>query len=199
MITVDLPAAVIGFAGVHMALRAEAATIERAAIDGDLLLARRRAALLGRVLACHHHAEDTLLFPALVARQPGVAASTDALEAQHVTLDHALAALRDDVAGRAGEVRNLVESHLRDEEQHVLPVWLGSFTADEHERFAVALRRSTPLADAGLMVSWLLDASPPETLDLARSQVPSPIRAAHRLWFRRRYERRFGSAQPLAA
>jgi hypothetical protein len=199
MLGVDLPAAVLGFAGVHMALRAEAATIERAVENGDLLLARRRAALLGRVLACHHHAEDTLLFPALVARQPGVVVSTDALEAQHTALDDSLAALRGDVAGQATPVRDLVETHLRDEEQHVLPVWLGSFTADEHERFGVALRRATPLGDAGLMVSWLLDASPPETLDLARAQVPPPIRAAHRLWFRRSYERRFGSAQPIAA
>ena len=39
----------------------------------------------------------------------------------------------------------------------MLPMWLASFTADEHERFAARLRRATPLRDAGMMISWLLD------------------------------------------
>lgn len=190
---VDLPAAVLGFAGVHLALRAEAASIEGAVADGDLATARRRSRLLARVLACHHHAEDTLLFPAIVARHPGVEVTTAELEAQHVELDERLAALPDALDG-AADLRAFVERHLVAEEQHVLPVWLGSFTREEHERFAGSLRRATPLGDAGLMVSWLLDATPPEALGVARAQVPPPIRAAHRVWFRRRYERRWGRA-----
>jgi hypothetical protein len=182
---------VIGFAGVHLALRAEAAGVERAVEDGDLDTARRRGALLARVLTCHHHAEDTLLFPSLVERQPGVSTVTVDLEAQHAELDERLAALPRDLDG-APALRELVERHLAAEEQHVLPVWLASFTADERERFAGALRRATPIGEAGLMVSWLLDATPPEALGMAWAQVPAPIRMAHRVWFRRSYERRFG-------
>jgi Hemerythrin HHE cation binding domain len=95
MFQIDLPAAVVGFVGVHLGLRAEAAHVERLRDAGDLPGARRRARLLGTVLHHHHHAEDTVLFPALTARQPGVAITTAVLEDQHVALDAALAALPD--------------------------------------------------------------------------------------------------------
>ena len=65
--TIDLPSAVMGFAGVHLALRAEAAGIAHLVAEGDDHQARRRAALLGRVLSAHHRTEDHLLWPALEA------------------------------------------------------------------------------------------------------------------------------------
>ena len=52
-----------------------------------------------------------MLFPALVARQPGVVLTTEALEAEHLELDAALAALTHDLDS-AGDVRRLVERHL---------------------------------------------------------------------------------------
>ena len=188
----DLPRAVVGFVGVHLGLRAEVAHVERRRDLGDLDGARRRAELLATVLHHHHRAEDTVLFPALVARQPGVALSTEALETEHTELDAALAALANDL-GAAGDVRRLVERHLAREEQLVLPVWIASFTADEHERFAGSLRRATPLRDAGLMISWLLDTAPDDAFEVAWSQVPSSLRLLHRMWWRRRYERAFGA------
>ena len=192
MLQIDLPRAVVGFVGVHLGLRAEAAHVERLRDGGDLLAAARRARLLGAVLHHHHRAEDSVLFPALVARQPGAAVTTDELEDQHRELDVALAALPGDL-DTAGDVRRLIERHLGLEEQHVLPLWLASFDAAEHERFAASLRRSTPLRDAGLMISWLLDTAPEGAAEVAWDQVPSTLRLAHRLWWRRRYERAFGT------
>src|SRR5215470_17644891 len=96
MFQIDLPRAVVGFVGVHLGLRAEAAHVERLRDAGDLAAARRRAVLLGTVLHHHHRAEDTVLFPALTARQPGAAVTTAELEAQHDELDVALAALPGD-------------------------------------------------------------------------------------------------------
>ena len=96
----------------------------------------------------HHRAEDTVLFPALAARHPGAAVTTAEMEDQHVELDLALATLGTDLS-TAGDVRHLVERHLGAEEQLVLPMWLASFSADEHERFAGTLRRATPLATPG--------------------------------------------------
>ena len=69
--TIDLPGAVMGFAGVHLALRAEAAGVAHLVAEGDDQRARRRSALLCRVLTAHHRTEDNLLWPALEARQPG--------------------------------------------------------------------------------------------------------------------------------
>ncbi len=162
--------------------------------------ARRRGAprLLRRVLGHHHHAEDGLLFPALRARHPGASTTTDELEADHVALDAALDELVSDVA-RIEATGLLLERHLAAEERLVLPMWLASFTADEHERFAARLRRTTPLRDAGMMISWLLDVAPAGATDVAWAQVPPSLRLLHRAWWRRRYERSFGSLAPLPA
>ena len=192
MINIDLPRAVVGFVGVHLGLRAEVANVERLATDGDHGAARRRAALLATVLHHHHRAEDDVLFPALRRRQPGAATTTAELEAQHLELDVALAGLTTDLSA-IGDARRLVERHLGLEEQQVLPIWLASFTAAEHERFAGSLRRATPLRDAGLMIAWLLDTAPDGAFDVAWDQVPSSLRLVHRMWWRRRYERAFGT------
>ena len=192
MFQIDLPRAVVGFVGVHLGLRAEAAHVERLRDAGDLPGARRRAQLLATVLHHHHRAEDTVLFPALRERQPGAATTTTELEDQHLALDVALAALTTDVS-TIGAARRLVEHHLGVEEHHVLPIWLASFTAEEHERFAGSLRRATPVRDAGLMIAWLLDTAPDGAFDVAWEQVPSSLRLVHRVWWRRRYERAFGT------
>jgi hypothetical protein len=141
--TIDLPAAVMGFAGVHLALRAEATGIAHLVAEGDDHQARRRAALLGRVLAAHHRTEDHLLWPAIEARQPGFTMTTVELEDQHRQLDEQLEGLVDDPASIDG-VGAFLEQHLQDEEQRALPVWLASFDAADHERFGRLLRRSTP-------------------------------------------------------
>ena len=177
MFQIDLPRAVVGFVGVHLGLRAEAAHVERLRDAGDLAGARRRARLLATVLHHHHRAEDTVLFPALVARQPGVAVTTAELEAQHVELDVALGRLPTDLSTRPATCAGLVERHLGLEEQHVLPIWMASFDAAEHERFAGSLRRATPLRDAGLMIAWLLDTAPDGAVGVAWDQVPPALRA----------------------
>jgi Hemerythrin HHE cation binding domain len=195
--TIDLPSAVMGFAGVHLALRAEAAGIAHLVAEGDDHLARRRAALLWRVLSAHHRTEDTLLWPAIEAHQPGFTMTTVELEAQHRSLDELMARLRDDPA-TIDAVGSFLEQHLQDEEQRALPVWLASFDAADHERFGRLLRRSTPLGEAGTMISWLLDATPATVHSTARAHLPAPFRMAHRFWWRHRYEGRYGRA-PLAA
>jgi hypothetical protein len=195
--TIDLPGAVMGFAGVHLALRAEAAGIAHLVAEGDDHLARRRSALLCRVLTAHHRTEDNLLWPALEARQPGFTMTTEALEQQHRRLDELMVELGHDPAAidRAGA---FLEQHLQDEEQRALPVWLASFDAADHERFGRLLRRSTPLGEAGTMISWLLDATPATVHSAARAHLPAPFRVAHRFWWRHRYEGRYGRAR-LAA
>ncbi len=191
MFPVDLPRAVLGFVGVHLGLRAEVANVERLLTTGDRPAATRRADLLATVLHHHHRAEDTVLFPALVERQPGAATTTQELDRQHAELDDALERLGADV-DLVAATRQLLDAHLLTEEAHVLPIWLDSFTSEEHERFADRLRRSTPVRDAGLMISWLLDTAPHGAGETARSQVPPSLRLMHRWWWRPRYERAFG-------
>ncbi len=196
--TIDLPAAVMGFAGVHLALRGEAAGIARLVDDGGDRLARRRAALLCRVLTAHHRTEDRLLFPAIEARQPGFAMTTVELEGQHRVLDSFMPVLPDDPS-TIEAFGPVLEQHLQDEEQRALPAWLASFDAADHERFGRLLRRSTPLGEAGTMISWLLDATPEAVHPAARAHLPAPFRVAHRFWWRHRYEGRYGRAPGAAA
>lgn len=193
---IDLPGAVLGFVGVHLALRTEGDDLVRAVEDAtDTQQARRRAQLLARVLSIHHHAEDTVLWPTLIARHEGLVATTDQLEAEHDALDRALAALPDDLS-QVSAVRRQLEEHLLAEERQVLPLWLVSFTRDEHDRFAASLRRSTPARHAGFMISWLLDRTPASATDMAWAQVPTPLRLAHRVWWKRRYKRSYGRRGP---
>ena len=192
MFQVDLPRAVLGFVGVHLGLRAEAAHVQRLLADGDRTVAACRADLLATVLHHHHRAEDTVLFPALAARQPGAVTTTEELVRQHLDLDVALGRLVDEVDSIT-DARRLIDTHLVAEEAQILPMWLDAFTHREHEQFADRLRRSTPLRDAGLMISWLLDTAPNGASDVAKSQVPSSLRLLHRLWWRPRYERAFGT------
>ena len=187
-----LPDAVAGFLGMHLALRAEAGDLRTLVVTGgDDVVIARRTELLGRVLLAHHTTEDRLLWPALEQRQPGFHPTTGLLEDQHLQLDLALASLRSDPSTIC-DVRVLLEEHLAAEEQHALPVWLDSFTAEEHEEFGRRLRQSTPLGQISLLVPWLLDAAPAETVGLAWNQMPKPMRAVYRVWWKRAYERRWG-------
>jgi hypothetical protein len=49
------------------------------------------------------------------------------------------------------------------------------------------------------MVPWLLDAAPDPVKAEAWDEVPLPIRAAYKLWWRRSFGRRYGSRTVLAA
>jgi hypothetical protein len=189
---IALPDAVLGFGAMHLGLRAEARGIHDLVDQGRRDDAARRAAVLARVLGQHHHSEDDLLWPALTRRQPGFLPTSATLEGQHAQLDEEMHLLRAEPE-RIDVVLPILEDHLRLEEETVLPVWLASFSADEHERFGRLLRRSTSLGAAAVMVAWLLDVTPESLRGIALGRLPAPFRAAHRIWWRSRYERRYGA------
>lgn len=189
---IDVPGAVCGFLGMHLALRAEAADLAAlVAGGGDPVIVSRRTDVMTRALVAHHTAEDRLLWPALEERQPGFHPVTALLEEQHHQLDAALGRLRHEPEV-IDDLRALLEGHLAAEEHRALPVWLASFTAEEHEIFGRRLRAATPLREIGVLIPWLLDASPEEVAGVAWDHLPRPLRAAYRLWWKRAYERRWG-------
>jgi hypothetical protein len=196
---------------VHMALRADIAGIaDDLAAGAPRSHLRRRAALLERVVTVHHTGEDDVLLPALAARIPDFAPA-DLIEAQHADLDAALGEMRSltfsATASRASirsavdEAAGVLLDHLATEERELLPPWLASFDEAEHVAFGRRLRRATGLRDVSVMVPWLLDAAPETVKAEAYAEVPRPIRAAYQLWWRRRFDRRYGARnwEPLAA
>lgn len=157
--------------------------------------------MLTRVLTIHHRGEEDLLLPALRDRQPGFEPQARTIELQHDQLDASLDLLREGAAGghvdtaTAAAACTLLEHHLCTEEQHLLPVWLQSFTRAEHDEFAARLRRSTSLRDMRVMIPWLLEATPAGYREMALREVPRPVRIVHHLWWKRRFHRRLAPAR----
>ena len=135
-------------------------------------MAQRRAALLATVLHHHHRAEDTLLFPALRERQPGVATTTVELEAQHDELDTALGTLPSDLTygGRGPPARRASPRRRGAPGPADLVGVLHRLTSTIASPPPCADRRRC--RDAGLMISWLLDTAPDGAFDVAYDQVP---------------------------
>ena len=75
----------------------------------------------------------------------------------------------------------------------------ASFTDADHEAFGRRLRRATPVRDVSVMVPWLLDRAPESVKAEAWREVPLPVRAAYKLWWRRAFGRRYGGGVALAA
>jgi hypothetical protein len=197
---------VLGFLLVHAALRREVQDLVASAERGDDV--DRRLALFDRVLRAHHHGEDRVLLPLLRSRQPDIKALADEVEEQHVLLDESLDSLRVHIechngpglVNRSRRLATMLEEHLVLEETRLLPVWLMSMSADEHEAFARRLRRATPWRDIAVMVPWLIDAVPDHYRHLAEAELPGSVKLAYRLGMRRRFERRFrGGAAASAA
>jgi hypothetical protein len=155
----------------------------------------------------HHHGEDELLWPALAARDASFAATGDQLAAEHDALDVSIEDLadrfryarRDNVVDAAVATRDALEAHLQAEERDALPVWLASFSPEEHEDFRNRLQRATPLGDVAVMVSWLLDRAQGPARDMVWEQLPGALRALYRWRWRGNFERTYGMARPEEA
>ncbi len=93
-----------------------------------------------RTLTMHHGIEDAAMFPGLVSHEPGIAAVTERLGAEHevihdvlVELDKALVALVDGgadltaVRHQVQQLSDLLLPHLAYEEEQLLPV-IGRLT-----------------------------------------------------------------------
>ena len=191
--TTFLPAPVLGFLAVHAALRRDCADLAAAAAAGADV--GDRLALLDRVISAHHHGEDVVLLPLLRSKEPAITDVSELVEQQHVCLDVAIGRLRSAAAdGRIDRdgidaFGELLDDHLALEEQHVLPTWVESLSAAEHERFGHRLRRATPWRDIAIVVPWLLDAVPDPFRQVAERELPAPVRFAYRHGLRRQFQR----------
>jgi hypothetical protein len=203
------PKPVLGFLMVHMALRADLAALVDEVETAPKAHLERRATLLERVVYAHHIGEDRVLLPALAERVGGFDPITALLADQHEALDASLAELRTATASAqsnrtamraaARAAQATLDEHLVTEERELLPVWLTSFTDADHDAFGRRLRRATPVRDVSVMVPWLLDRAPESVKADAWREVPLPVRAAYKLWWRRAFGRRYGGGVALAA
>jgi hemerythrin-like domain-containing protein len=167
-----------------------------------------RSALIGAharemvdVLRHHHHGEDELVWPRLLA-QPGRERLVDRMERQHERLAVLLAATddmlarwvttavgvtRDRLVSSLGEMHRVLEEHLTDEENHALPVIAAILTSGEWAELGRRGMASMPRARLIVFLGHILaDADPDERVAFLR-HVPLPGRLAYRLVGARRF------------
>jgi hypothetical protein len=152
----------------------------------------------------HHTVEDTVFYPALLARVPSVAAPLARVDADHHQLDTmldeldgSLRAIADGTAtpavapaaARAADaLAELLARHLDLEDADLLPLFVRHFTAEEYAELHSKALKAGRLADLAYAVPWLMDHATASEREHLLEQAPLPLRL---LWYatRRRYAR----------
>jgi hemerythrin-like domain-containing protein len=206
---------------IHQSLRADAARLATATAElgpGD-----RQDRLPGiqaffghyrEQLTMHHQHEDQLFFPALAAKAGADKMHLTELAGQHEALDTAvqaagegltalgdpaadLAAARVRAASALSTMAGLLAAHLTLEEQTALPLFESHMSAADYKRLEAGARKASPRPQAQFLIPWIIAHATPQQRDALFRSAP-PLRLAHRLLLRRRYQRLDQSLLPAA-
>ena len=185
-----------------------------------------RAAVVGRyahldfvALHMHHETEDLALWDRLAVRNPGCALHVDQMRAQHAEVARHLARIEpqlapwvgsadrrlgDALAGDVERLRDILNAHLRQEEEDIMPV-AGAVLSqqewdwmEEHTRDTLMARRKELGRDImSLQLGFLIASVPEEDREeWIRANVPVPIRLLYLLLMKRQYERAMRELYP---
>jgi len=167
----------------------------------------------------HHETEDLALWDRLVSRDPACALHVDQMRAQHAHVAQHLARIEpqlapwvtsadprlgDAFAGDVEKLRDILNAHLGQEEDDIMPV-AGAVLSqqewdwmEEHTRETLMARRKELGSDIMSLQLGFLIASVPEgdREEWVRANVPVPIRLLYFLLMKRRYERAMRELYP---
>ena len=142
-------------------------------------------------LHTHHVDEDALLFPKLIERVPEQAAMTEQVEHQHeviaTAMDAALAACaawRQRPSAETGEalaaaldhLNAVVQPHLDDEEQKVVPLAAVTLTQQEWDALGKRGMNSIPRNKRGVAAGMMLETLDADDRAFMMKEVPAPLR-----------------------
>jgi hemerythrin-like domain-containing protein len=142
-------------------------------------------------LHSHHADEDTLLYPKLIERAPEQAPMTEQVEHEHEVISTALdaasaacATWRERPSAQTGEalaaaldhLNEVVQPHLDDEEQKVVPLAAVTLTQQEWDALGKAGMRSVPRKKRGIAAGMMLDALDDEERAYMLKSIPAPMR-----------------------
>jgi len=142
-------------------------------------------------LHSHHADEDTLLYPKLIERAPEQAPMTEQVEHEHEVISTALGAAsaacatwRERPSEQTGEalaaaldhLNEVVQPHLDDEEQKVVPLAAVTLTQQEWDALGKAGMRSVPRKKRGIAAGMMLDALDDEERAYMLKSIPAPMR-----------------------
>ena len=139
----------------------------------------------------HHEDEDTLLYPKLIERAPEQAQMTEHVEHEHQMITTALdaasaacSAWRERPSAETGEalavaldyLNEVVQPHLDDEEQKVVPLAAVTLTQREWDAMGKAGISKVPRNKRPLALGMMLDALDGEERAYMLKTVPAPMR-----------------------
>jgi len=198
---------------IHRVFRREISLLPQliqAVPDGDAARARVIAAHFADYqlgLHFHHCGEDELIWPLLLARVDLEAETVLQMETQHEVIARTLkeaaqriaawqaapsAATAGPLLAALGEHRAVVTEHLRDEEDHILPLVEEHLSQAEWDRLGERFAQDAPKNKILFFLGLILeDATPPERA-LMTSHLPAPARLFWHTIGKRRYSRKIG-------
>jgi len=159
-------------------------------------------------LRTHHHIEDDIMFPQLLARVPDYAVYSDSLAGDHHQLDRMIDGLRealvdwaahttDSDAARdarfaaldlAVELRDFLEEHLAIEDADVLPMVHRNFTFEEYAELEKQAGKAITIRQAFFTAPWYMATVDAETAARTWREAPIALKVIHVL-ARRSYAR----------
>jgi hemerythrin-like domain-containing protein len=191
------PIEVRDMAIVHQAFRrayAEAARLVRAnptPSPGRVTFLADHIDLVLGGLHSHHQDEDELLYPLLIERAPEQAPVTEQVEHEHqviaTALDAAMAACgtwRQRPSAETGEalaaardhLNEVVQPHLDDEEQKVVPLAAVTLTQQEWDAMGKRGMNSVPRNKRGIAAGMMLEPLDADDRAFMMKHVPAPVR-----------------------
>ena len=144
-----------------------------------------------RGLHIHHQDEDELLYPKLIERVPEQAPMTEQVEHEHqqiaTALDAALAACAtwrqrpsaetgEALATALDELNEVVQPHLDDEEQKVVPLAAVTLTQQEWDAMGKRGMNSIPRNKRGIAAGMMLESLDEADRAYMMNAVPAPMR-----------------------
>src|SRR4029453_7109379 len=196
----------------HRSMRADAARLTElvgAAQPTDAGRLRALADWYGRYEAAihdHHYAEEAVIYPALLERDPSFAEADGQLEGQHQVLADRLQVARESLTGLIGAtgggrwereeavkaaaaLKAIVDTHTRNEEAVAFPRYSAHFSAAEYAGLNKAAFKLVGMRSFVFAGPWVLDhATSDERAELLGEQ-PLLLRVIYRLALRPRYQR----------
>jgi hypothetical protein len=205
----------------HRAMRVDAhrlATLVRAARPADADRLRGVAAWYDSYESAihdHHTAEEAVIYPALLARDPSFAEADAELEGQHRVLADRLTVARESLGGlvtaaggsnwererdesarAADALRDIIVTHLACEEDVAFSRYRTAFTATEFTALGAAAWKIVGSRAVVFAGPWVLDHATPAERAALLARQPLLLRVLYRLVLRSSYDRR---ARPLRA
>jgi hemerythrin superfamily protein len=198
----------------HRSMRADAARLTElvgAAQPTDAGRLRALADWYGRyegAIHDHHHAEEAVIYPALLERDPSFAEADGQLEGQHQVLADRLQVAKESLGGLAGAagrghweheqeeavkaavaLKAIVDAHTGHEEAVAFPRYSAHFSAAEYAGLNKAAFKLVGMRSIVFAGPWVLDhATSDERAELLGEQ-PLLLRVIYRLALQPRYQR----------